>query len=63
MLSNRRCRVTDEQAPLGFFDPMGLCRDGDVLTFKRRRETEIKNGRVAMWAVAGYITPEYFKCF
>merc|ERR1719181_746253 len=49
------------QAPLGFWDPMGLSSDGDVDAFKRRRETEIKHGRVSMFACLGYITPEYFK--
>ncbi|CAK0856857.1 unnamed protein product, partial [Prorocentrum cordatum] len=49
------------QAPVGFWDPMGLSSDGDVETFKRRRETELKHGRVSMIATMGYITPEYFK--
>jgi len=49
------------QAPVGFWDPVGYTRDGDVETFKRRRETEIKHGRVAMYATIGYIVPEYFK--
>ncbi|CAE7743294.1 FCPE, partial [Symbiodinium pilosum] len=49
------------QAPLGYFDPLGLSKDGDVETFRRRRESEIKNGRVAMFATIGYIVPEYFK--
>eukprot|EP00931_Biecheleriopsis_adriatica_P027444 TRINITY_DN1650_c0_g1_i3.p1 TRINITY_DN1650_c0_g1~~TRINITY_DN1650_c0_g1_i3.p1 ORF type:complete len:682 (-),score=162.43 TRINITY_DN1650_c0_g1_i3:152-2098(-) len=49
------------QAPTGFFDPLGFTKDGDVEAFRRRREVEIKNGRVAMFATIGYITPEYFK--
>jgi len=49
------------QAPVGFWDPVGYTRDGNVETFKRRRETEIKHGRVAMYATVGYITPEFFK--
>jgi hypothetical protein len=49
------------QAPVGFFDPLGLCKDGDEDTFKRRRTTELKNGRVAMIACIGYILPEYFR--
>merc|ERR1712039_1084958 len=36
-------------------------KDGDVESFKRRRVTEIKHGRVSMWAMLGYIVPEYFK--
>merc|ERR1712056_15944 len=49
------------QAPFGFWDPAGMCKDGDALAFRRRRETELKHGRVAMIAAMGYITPEYFK--
>jgi len=49
------------QAPLGFFDPFGLTKDGDMEAFKRRRVTELKNGRVAMLATMGYIVPEYFR--
>jgi len=49
------------QAPVGFWDPVGYTRDGDMETFKRRRETELKHGRVAMYATTGYIVPEYFK--
>merc|ERR1712206_34576 len=49
------------QAPLGFWDPLGLSKDGDAEAFRRRRVTEIKHGRVSMWACMGYITPEYFK--
>jgi len=49
------------QAPVGYWDPAGLSKDGDSEAFKRRRVTEIKHGRVSMWACLGYITPEYFK--
>lgn len=49
------------QAPVGFWDPLGFSKDGDVEDFKRRRETELKHGRVSMFAVMGYITPEYYK--
>merc|ERR1719379_2648222 len=49
------------QAPVGFWDPAGMTKDGDAAAFRRRRETEIKHGRVAMLACMGYITPEYFK--
>merc|ERR1712070_415263 len=49
------------QAPVGFWDPVGYTRDGNSEVFKRRRETELKHGRVAMYATVGYITPEYFK--
>ncbi|CAJ1418315.1 unnamed protein product [Effrenium voratum] len=49
------------QAPVGYFDPLGMSKDGDVTTFRRRRESEIKNGRVAMFAAMGFIAPEYFR--
>jgi len=49
------------QAPVGFWDPLGLSADGDVATFKRRREVELKHGRISMYACIGYIVPEYFK--
>merc|ERR1712019_1479 len=45
------------QAPVGFWDPLGLSTDGDVNTFKRRRSVEIKHGRICMLATMGYITP------
>jgi light-harvesting complex I chlorophyll a/b binding protein 1 len=45
------------QAPIGFWDPLGLSADGDVAAFKRRRETELKHGRLSMLATMGYITP------
>ncbi len=44
--------------PVGFWDPLGFCRDGDVDTFKRRRAVELKHGRVAMLAVVGYLVAE-----
>merc|ERR1712008_566096 len=43
---------------VGFWDPLGLAADGNVETFKRRRETELKHGRISMLATMGYITPE-----
>merc|ERR1712187_18700 len=46
------------QAPVGFWDPAGLCKDGDSDNFARRRQTELKHGRVSMLATMGYITPE-----
>merc|ERR1719188_1834772 len=50
-----------DQEPLGFWDPAGFTKDGDVEKFKRRREVEIKHGRVSMLATIGYMVPEYFK--
>mmetsp|Transcript_58489 Transcript_58489/g.131787 ORF Transcript_58489/g.131787 Transcript_58489/m.131787 type:complete len:448 (+) Transcript_58489:89-1432(+) len=49
------------QAPVGYWDPMGLAKDGDVDVFRRRREAELKHGRVSMFAAMGYIVPEYFR--
>ena len=44
------------QAPLGFFDPLGLVKDGDQEKFDRLRYVEIKHGRICMLGVAGYLT-------
>eukprot|EP00957_Ditylum_brightwellii_P007771 587870-Ditylum_brightwellii.AAC.1 len=38
------------QAPLGFFDPLGICADGNKENFDRLRYVELKHGRVAMLA-------------
>jgi hypothetical protein len=46
------------QAPLGFFDPLGLVADGDKEKFDRLRYVEIKHGRICMLAVAGYLVQE-----
>lgn len=46
------------QAPLGFFDPLGLVADGDQEKFNRLRYVELKHGRICMLAVAGYLTQE-----
>ena len=50
------------QDPVGFWDPAGFTADGSVEDFKRRRQTEIKHGRIAMLAAMGYITPEQLFC-
>ena len=41
-----------------FFDPLGFTSDGSAENFKRRRQTELKHGRISMLATMGYITPE-----
>merc|ERR1711972_1081198 len=46
------------QDPVGFWDPAGFTADGSVENFARRRQTEIKHGRISMLATMGYITPE-----
>ena len=43
------------QAPLGFFDPLGMVADGDQDKFDRLRYVEIKHGRISMLAVVGYL--------
>jgi len=49
------------QAPVGFWDPAGFTKDGNDNNFRRRRQTELKHGRIAMLATMGYITPEFSK--
>ena len=39
------------QAPVGFWDPAGFCEDGDAANFARRRQTELKHGRISMQQV------------
>merc|ERR1719517_69213 len=46
------------QDPVGFWDPAGFTTDGNVENFQRRRQTELKHGRISMLATMGYITPE-----
>jgi hypothetical protein len=46
------------QAPLGFFDPLGLVSDGDQEKFDRLRTVELKHGRISMLAVVGYLVTE-----
>jgi len=41
--------------PIGFYDPLGLVKDGDEAKFNRLRFVELKHGRIAMLAVVGYI--------
>ena len=43
------------QAPLGFFDPLGIVADGDQEKFDRLRYVEIKHGRICMLGVVGYL--------
>eukprot|EP00913_Durusdinium_trenchii_P028988 g27180.t1 len=63
------------QAPVGYFDPMGLAKErmergqqgehGRVgnkgLLLAYQKNSELKNGRVAMFATMGFILPEYFR--
>jgi hypothetical protein len=43
------------QAPLGFFDPLGLLKDADQARFDRLRYVELKHGRIAQLAFLGQI--------
>mmetsp|Transcript_8559 Transcript_8559/g.15541 ORF Transcript_8559/g.15541 Transcript_8559/m.15541 type:complete len:210 (+) Transcript_8559:45-674(+) len=44
------------QAPLGFWDPLGMLKDADQDKFDGLRTMELKHGRVSMLAVVGYLT-------
>ena len=43
------------QAPLGFWDPLGLLANADQERFERLREVETKHGRIAQLAILGHI--------
>jgi len=43
------------QAPLGFFDPLGMLNDADQERFDRLRAVEIKHGRICQLGVIGYL--------
>jgi hypothetical protein len=43
------------QAPLGFWDPLGLLKEADQERFDRLRYVETKHGRIAMLAILGHL--------
>jgi len=43
------------QAPLGFWDPLGLLKDADQARFDRLRYVETKHGRISMLAILGHL--------
>ena len=43
-------------APLGYFDPLGLTKDGNEEKTTHLREVEVRHGRCAMLAVVGWLT-------
>jgi hypothetical protein len=43
------------QAPLGFWDPLGLLEDADEERFDRLRLVEVKHGRISMLAILGHL--------
>jgi hypothetical protein len=47
--------ATGAQAPLGFWDPLGLLADADQERFDRLRTVETKHGRISMLAILGHI--------
>merc|ERR1712072_795795 len=49
------------QAPVGFWDPLGFAAEGDKDFFLRRREVEIKHGRISMLATIGYIIGMFYQ--
>jgi len=43
------------QAPLGFWDPLGMLDNADQDRFDRLRYVELKHGRIAMLAISGHL--------
>eukprot|EP01041_Mallomonas_annulata_P012933 gene12933-biopygen6356 len=43
------------QAPLGFWDPLGLLKEADQERFDRLRYVEVKHGRISMLAILGHL--------
>eukprot|EP00597_Dinobryon_sp_UTEXLB2267_P007373 CAMPEP_0170091056 /NCGR_PEP_ID=MMETSP0019_2-20121128/24744_1 /TAXON_ID=98059 /ORGANISM="Dinobryon sp., Strain UTEXLB2267" /LENGTH=262 /DNA_ID=CAMNT_0010310745 /DNA_START=180 /DNA_END=968 /DNA_ORIENTATION=- len=43
------------QAPLGFWDPLGLLKNADQARFERLRTVEVKHGRISMLAILGHL--------
>ena len=54
--NNKFANEIGVQAPLGFWDPLGILENEEQGTFNWFREAEIKHGRIAMLAVVGYLT-------
>merc|ERR1719401_162156 len=44
-----------DQAPLGYWDPVGFSADGDIEKFERFRYVELKHGRICMLAFLGEV--------
>lgn len=55
---SKQIGITD---PLGYFDPLGFSKVGDVSGFKNLRSAELKHGRVAMMAAVGAVAQHYVK--
>ncbi|GMH49205.1 hypothetical protein TrRE_jg12595 [Triparma retinervis] len=54
---NNKVGVTE---PAGFFDPLKLSENADAATLVKFREAELKHGRVAMMAAAGFVVAEIY---
>ena len=54
-MNSKYANAIGAQAPLGFWDPLGLLKDADQEKFDRLRKVETKHGRIAMLAVLGHI--------
>lgn len=50
-------------APVGYFDPLGISTGKDFAQLKVWRESELRHGRVAMLAAAGFPLAEVFHPF
>merc|ERR1719159_242451 len=55
-VSNPLSSEIGAMAPLGYFDPWGLCDDEDKENFDRLREVELRHGRCSMLATVGWLT-------
>ena len=58
VFSGATLAVVKEIHTFFFANLEGFTADGSVENFKRRRQTELKHGRISMLATMGYITPE-----
>mmetsp|Transcript_28761 Transcript_28761/g.76767 ORF Transcript_28761/g.76767 Transcript_28761/m.76767 type:complete len:286 (+) Transcript_28761:2-859(+) len=47
--------------PVGYFDPLNICKVGDRGKFRNFREAELKHGRVAMMASVGLVGQHFLK--
>jgi len=47
--------------PLGYFDPLGFCKEGDEQGFRKLRAAELKHGRVAMMASIGALGQHFIR--
>jgi hypothetical protein len=46
---------------LGYFDPLGFCKEGDEQGFRNLRAAELKHGRVAMMASIGALGQHFIR--